>query len=208
VDNPQFREWALQMGMRNPGDAFLFLLMYILGQVVSAYVITVVLRLRSEEVEGRADPVLAAPVSRIRWMGSYLLCAALNATILLVVLGLTIGLGYGLNSGDLAHDLPRLFFRTLTTLPAVWLMAGIAAALYGLMPRFVVSGTWGILVIFLALELGWEMRQISQAVFNISPFAYVHWSIPVTAQSLIGLTTVAAMLVGIGLYGFHRRNVL
>jgi ABC-2 type transport system permease protein len=208
VDAPQFREWSMQMGLRNPGDAFLFLLMYILGQVVSAYTIAVVLRLRSEEVEGRADPVLATPVSRLRWMGSHLFCAALNSTILLLVLGLTIGLGYGLNSGDLAYDLPRLLARTLTTLPAVWLMAGIAAALYGLLPRFAVAGTWGVLVIFLILELGWELQQISQAVFNISPFAYVHWSIQVTALSLMGLTLVAAALIGIGLFGFQRRDVV
>ncbi len=208
VDNPQFREWSLQMGLRNPGDAFLFLLMYILGQVTSAYAITVVLRLRSEEVEGRADPLLATPVSRLRWMGSHLICAGLNAAILLAVLGLAIGLGYGLNSGDPAQDFPRLFFRTLTTLPAIWLMAGIAAALYGRLPRLAVAGTWGILVIFLALELGWELRQISQAVFNISPFAYVHWSAPVTARSLIGLALVAVALMGVGLSGFQRRDVL
>lgn len=207
VDNPQFRAWSAHMGMRNPGDAFLFLLVYILGQVVSAYVITVVLRLRSEEVEGRADPVLATPVSRLRWMGSHLICAALNATILLVVLGLMIGLGYGLNSGNFLADLLRLFGRTLTTLPAVWVIAGIAAALYGLLPRFSIAGAWGLLVIFLALELGWELQQISQAVFNISPFAYVHWSILVPMQSLVGLTLVAAVLAGLGLFGFQRRNV-
>ena len=207
VDTPQFREWSIQMGLRNPGDAFLFLIMYILGQVISTYAIIVALRLRSEEVDGRAEPVLATSVSRLRWMGSHLFCAALNSTILLIVLGLAIGLGYGLNSGDWANDFVRLFARTMTMLPAVWLMTGIAAALYGFIPRFAVSGTWGILVVFLVLELGWELQQISQAMFNVSPFAHVHWSIQVTLVPLISLTFIAAAFIAAGLFRFQHRDI-
>src|SRR4029450_5079462 len=108
-------------------------------------------------------------------------------------LGLTIGLGYGLSAGDtfaslsagVEHELPRLLARTLVTLPAVWVMAGLATALYGLWPRFATPLTWGALVVFLALELAWELQQVSQSLFNVSPFAHVHWAIQVTATPLI-----------------------
>jgi ABC-2 type transport system permease protein len=208
VDAPQFQVWAAQMGVRHPGDAFLFLMMYILGQVVSVYAIAATLRLRSEEVEGRADPVLATPASRLRWASSHLCFAAINSTILLLILGLTIGLGYGSMTGDLAGDLPRLLARTMVTLPAIWVMVGIATALYGLLPRFAVSGTWAALVVFLALELGWELQQVSQPLFNLSPFAHVHWAIQVTSAPLIWLTTLAALLIAAGLAGFRRRDMI
>jgi ABC-2 type transport system permease protein len=195
------------MGVRSAGDAFLFLIMYTLGQVISAYAISAALRLRSEEVDGRADPVLATPVSRLRWASSHLFFAAVNPMLLLAVLGLTIGLGFGLNSGDLANDLPRLFARTMVTLPAIWVMAGLAIALYGLLPRFAVAGTWGALAVFLALELGWELQQVSQSVFNLSPFAHVHWAIQVTAAPLIWLTALAAALIAAGLIGLRRRDI-
>ncbi len=55
----------------------------------------------------------------------------------------------------------------MVTLPAIWVMAGLAIALYGLLPRFAVAGTWGALAVFLALELGWELQQVSQSVLNI-----------------------------------------
>ena len=207
VDVPQFQAWATRLGVRNPGDAFLFLLMYVLGQVVSVYAIMATLRLRSEEVEGRADLVLATPASRLRWAGSHLFLALINSTILLIVLGVAIGLGYGLITGDLVHDLPRLLARTLVTLPAVWVMAGITAALYGLLPRFATALAWAALAVFLALELGWELQQVSQSVFNLSPFAHVHWAIQVTAASLTGLTGLAALLIAAGLVGFHRRDI-
>jgi ABC-2 type transport system permease protein len=207
VDTPQMQQWAIQMGARNAGDAFLYLVIYTLGQVVSAYAITAALSMRSEETAGHADPILAAPVSRLRWMGSHLFFAVLNSTILLGVLGLTIGLGYGLGAGSVIHELPRLLARSMLTLPAIWVMVGIATLLFGLLPRFATAGTWAALGIFLALELGWELRQISQQLFNISPFAHVHWAIQVTAAPLIGLTLLAAVLMAFGMLGFSRRDI-
>ncbi|HLO29077.1 MAG TPA: hypothetical protein VK249_08085 [Anaerolineales bacterium] len=207
VDVPQLQGWVLRMGAENAGDAFLFILMYVLGQVASAYAISATLRMRSEEVEQRADLVLATAVSRLRWAASHLFFAIIGPTIILIVLGFFIGLGFGLAAGDVAHELPRLFIRTLETLPAVWVMVGIATLLFGWLPRFTSAGTWGLLALFFVLELGWELQRISQAMFNLSPFAYVHWSLPLTITPLIELTLAAAGLVGVGLLGFQRRDI-
>lgn len=196
------------MGIGNPGDAFLYLVLYVLGEVVSVYAITVVLRLRAEEVGGRAEVVLAEPVSRTRWAGSHLLFAIVNPALVLSVLGLAIGLGFGLASGDLAHDLPRLLARTLVTLPAIWVVAGLTAACYGWLPRFAAALSWGALGVCLALELAWEFRQIDQSVFNVSPFAHVHFALPVTAAALVALTLVAAGLMAAGLFGLRQRDIV
>jgi ABC-2 type transport system permease protein len=207
ADNPQMQAWAARMGARDAGDAFLFLVMYILGQVISAYAIATTLHMRTEELDGRADPLLATPISRLRWASSHLFFAMLGPTAVLAVLGLAIAIGYGLNAGAIGSELPRLLARTMATLPAIWVMAGLAAALYGLLPRFAVALSWAALALFLALELGWEVQRLSQAVFDISPFAHVHWAIPVTAAPLIGLTLVAAALTAAGLAGFGRRDI-
>jgi ABC-2 type transport system permease protein len=181
--------------------------MYILGQVISAYALATALRMRTEELDGRADPLLATPVSRLRWAWSHLAFAMLGPTVVLAVLGLAIGVGYGLTAGAIGAELPRLLARTMATLPAIWVMAGLAAALYGLLPRFAVALSWAALALFLTLELGWEVQRLSQAVFDISPFAHVHWAIQVTAASLIGLTLVAAALTAAGLAGLRRRDI-
>ena len=96
---------------------------------------------------------------------------------------------------------------TPEALPAVWVMAGLAMALYGLLPRFASAFTWAVFAAFVALEMGWELQQVSQALFNISPFAHVHWALQVTMVPLVGLTAVAAMLAVSGLIGFRRRDV-
>ncbi len=119
----------------------------------------------------------------------------------------TIGVGYGLGAGDLPHQLPRLLARAMSTLPAVWVMAGIATALYGLRPRLATGVTWAALGVFLALELAWELQRVSQSIFDISPFARVHWATPVSLTCLLGLTAVAALLTTLGLLGFQRRDL-
>ncbi len=206
VDAPQLQEWAVRMGARDAGDAFLFTIMYVLGQVASAYAITATLRLRSEEVDLRAEPVLATSVSRLSWAGSHLVFGVAGPAIVLVALGLPIGLINGLSTGDVAHQLPRLLGRTLATLPAVWVMVGLAAALYGLRPRLTLL-VWAALALFLALEFAWEVQRVSPSVFALSPFAHVHWAIRVTTAPLIWLTAIAASLIALGLLGFRRRDV-
>jgi ABC-2 type transport system permease protein len=207
VDTPELQGWAASMGAPNAGDAFLFIILYVLGQVASAYGIMTTLRMRSEEAEGRADAVLATPVGRLSWALSHLFFAAIGPTIALSALGLTMGLAYGLGAGDIGNQLPRLFARALVTAPAVWVLVGIATVLYGVLPRFAAGASWALLGLFLALELGWELQRVSQSIFDISPFAYVHWATPVSLLSLIGLTIVAAVLTAFGLLGLQRRDL-
>jgi ABC-2 type transport system permease protein len=95
----------------------------------------------------------------------------------------------------------------MVTLPAVWVLVGVATAVYGVLPRFATGVSWGLLGVFLALELAWELQRVSQSIFDISPFADVHWATPVSLMSLIGLSIVAAILTAFGLLGFQRRDV-
>lgn len=207
LNTPQLNNWLAQMGAHDPAHAFLRMIIYVLGQTVSAYAILATLRLRSEEVEMRAEPVLATAVGRMRWAASHLVFAGAGPAVVLAAAGLTIGLTYGISTGEVDRELVRQLATTMVTLPAVWVMAGIAMALFGLLPRAATFVSWTALAAFLVLELGWELRQISQSVFDISPFAYVHWSAEVTAGSLISLAGVAAMLTAAGLIGLRRRDI-
>src|SRR5260370_1250732 len=82
---------------------------------------------------------LALPRHRLHWASSHLFFAAIGPTIVLAGLGMSMGLTYGLSSrtsGSVGNALPGLLAASLVRLPAIWVMAGIAAALYGLLPRF------------------------------------------------------------------------
>ena len=97
---------------------------------------------------------------------------------------------------------------TMRTLPAVWVMAGITMLVFGIAPGYVAVASWLALAMFLLLELGWELRQFGQWTFDLSPFAYVHWSITnLGASSVLGLTLTAAILVTAGLLALGHRDI-
>ena len=91
--------------------------------------------------------MLATAVSRLRWAASDLALVVIGSAVLLAAFGLPAGLAYGLSTGNVGYELPRVLVATLTYLPAVWVVAGIAMALYGLVPRLSFV-SWGALGAF------------------------------------------------------------
>jgi len=169
-----------------------------------------ILRLRSEEAELRAEPVLATTASRVGWAGSHLLVAAVGAAVVLASGGLVAGLAHGLRSGDLTGQLPRVLGAAMVQLPAVWVLAALGAALFGLLPRLVVGATWAILGVVLAVTMFGEPLQLSRWLLDLSPFVHLP-RLPAatfTATPLLWLVVVAALLAAVGLAAFRRRDLV
>ena len=64
-------------------NAYLAACMSLIGLVAAAYAVSAVARLRSDEVAGRAEALLAAPVSRPRWGGSHLVIMTVGTVVVL-----------------------------------------------------------------------------------------------------------------------------
>jgi ABC-2 type transport system permease protein len=190
-------------------DVFLAAILSWLGMLAAAYAVQAILRLRSEETELRAEQVLATAVPRTGWAGSHLLVAAVGSAVLLVTGGLIAGFAHGLRAGDLGGELPRVLGGALVQLPAVWVVAGIGVALFGLLPRLVVGGTWAILGIVLSITTFGELLGLDQWALDLSPFSHLP-RVPAaafTATPLAWLVALAAALAAVGLAGFRRRDL-
>lgn len=199
-------DFATMIDRLDAGDAMMRLLMYALAEVIGLYAIIVALRARAEETEGKAAPLLVAGVSRLRWAGSHLVFAVLAPGLVLLVLGLTAGFSYGLATGDLGV-LPTMVGVALAKLPALWVFAGLATALFGLLPRFATAISWGVFGLTLLIELGWELGAIGPGVFAISPFAHVYPGDPLSAAALFTLTAIAVLLAATGMTALRRRDL-
>lgn len=205
---PQLGPFLAKLGVSNSGQALLVLLIYVFAEVISAYAILVALRPRTEELDGLAEPLLAAPVSRLRWASSHLLVAVVGPVIVVTVLGVTVGIAYGLTTGDVAHPLLATLLAALAKIPAIWVMVGVATALVGLLPRLAAAGSWAALGLVVVLELGWELGRVSDVAFSLSPFSHVYPLAGHTSPAaLIGLTIVAAALAAVGLGALQRRDI-
>ncbi len=189
-------------------NAYLGAIMAFMAVFASVYAVQAVLRMRTEESGQRAEPVLAGAVGRTQWALSHLAFAVIGPVVLLVIAGLTSGLVYGAAIGDVGGQTARMLGSALVQLPAVWVFAGIAAVLFGLVPRFT-AAAWGALVLFVALtELG-SFSVLSKWLPDISPFTHVP-KLPggtFTATPLVWLVAVAAVLTVAGLAAFRHRDL-
>jgi ABC-2 type transport system permease protein len=210
-DNPKLEVVVGRLGGSSGiADTYFAAIMGLLGLVAAGYAIGAALKLRGEETSGRVEPVLASPVSRMRWAWSHLTFAILGPALLLGAAGIAAGLAYGLSTGDVGRDTSRVLAQATVQLPAVWVLVGVSVALFGLLPRLTASVGWTVLAACVLLEEFGRPLQLSNRVLDLSPFAHVP-KLPGDdsfAAPLVWLALAAAALVAAGLLGLRRRDVL
>ncbi|MFD5372524.1 ABC transporter permease [Streptomyces sp. NPDC127103] len=202
-DNAQARQIIERMGGQNAlTDAFLATMVSLFGMVAALFAVGSVLRPHGEETSGRAEPLLANALGRIRWAAGHLLIAFGGSALILALSGIGLALSYGRDAG------PALG-ASLAQLPAVWTLAGLAVLLWGAAPR-AATAAWG--AAGLCLALGWigPALDLPQAALNLSPFGHLP-KLPgpeTTWTPVLALTALAAALVAAGLAGLRRRDVI
>ncbi|RFU85929.1 ABC transporter permease [Streptomyces triticagri] len=203
----QLQEALDKIGGADVAESFASMVMVVIAVVAAVYVVMAALRPRTEELAGRAEPLLATGLSRTRWVASHLAVTVLGGTVLLALAGL----GFGLAGAAAASDamlIPELVGAALAYAPALWVTAGVAVALFGRLPR-ASAAAWAVPVYaFLVGYLG-ELLQFPSWMSNISPFGHVP-QLPAADLDwtpLLVLTLIAAALFHLGLTGFRRRDL-
>jgi ABC-2 type transport system permease protein len=186
--------------------AFMFAL---LGLAVAAYLVQALLRVRTEEAGHRAEPVLATPVGRSRYLGAHVGLAALGASLILLVLGFVSGTVAGLVTGAWGARFWDWVLAAVVQVPAVLVLGGVVVAVLGWMPRVAVPLGWAAVVVSLILGQFGALFELPQAVLNLSPFTHVPPAPAeeVRALPLLALLGVAALLTAGGFLGFRRRDL-
>jgi ABC-2 type transport system permease protein len=188
-------------------DSYFATIMLMLALISTGFAVQSTLRLRGEETAGRAEPLLATALSRMRWAASHLLIATLGAVALLVAAGLGAGLAYGLTADDFGQ-VPRLVGAALAHVPAVWVLVGVALMLFGFVPR-AVAAAWGAVAVCFVVGFFGQLLDLPNWLRDLSPFQHVP-ALPAAGfrtTPLLILLAIAAVLVAVGLVGFRRRDV-
>ncbi|MGX7823537.1 ABC transporter permease [Actinokineospora sp. 24-640] len=206
----QVREIFTRMGGSQAlVDTFLAAMASVFGVLAAVYGVQAVLRMRAEEVAVRAEPVLAAGAGRLSWLGSHLVFALGGPAVLLAVSGLAMGLGHGLRAGDVPLQVGHALQGTLAQVAAVWIVVGVAALLFGVLPRVSVPAAWAVLAAVVLLTLFGPALRLDQWVMDVSPFTHVP-KIPgaeLTVAPLLWLAAVATALLAAALTAFRRRDI-
>ncbi|MFM9376483.1 ABC transporter permease [Gordonia sp. VNK21] len=178
----------------------------LVGIIVSIPGVQTVNRIRTEELEDHAEPVLAGAVTRSRYFGAGML-VALGAPVLYVLIaGSVMGL-FGMSAG-IGLSFADVLLQTLAVLPAVWAVIGVAAFIVGVVPVARVASWLGV-VGSLALTLLGPSLKLPNWLLGFSPFYHVP-PVALADPDLWGLLWVGVIAVGLvvgGFAGFRRRDI-
>ncbi|QPP10775.1 ABC transporter permease [Streptomyces bathyalis] len=188
-------------------ESFASIVMIVNAVIAGVYVVLAALRPRAEETAGRAEPLLATGLSRTRWAWSHLSVTLVGGTFTLLMTGLGFGIAGAASTGDGGLVL-ALTGAALAYAPALWVTAGVAALLFGWLPRATAAAWLVPVYAFLVGYLG-RILQFPDWMNDLSPFGHVP-QLPAKEMDwtpMAVLTAVAAALIAAGLAGFRRRDL-
>lgn len=192
---PEFGDYVLSGDGGTLTESYFATVAAMLGLLATGYVVQALLRLRSEEGEGRAEIVLGRPVSRWRWAGAHVVVVLLGSSAVLALAGATAGLVHGLRTGELSW-VARLAGAALVQLPAVWVLAAFALLVYGLSARLAVVAWAAVALPFVVMFFA-DALDLPGWLRDLSPFSHL----PAVPAADVTLGAIAVLLVSAGLLG-------
>ncbi len=207
LESEAIAEFFAQFGVGTPTEVFLATTVLMVALTASGYTVSTVLRLRTEELATRAEPVLATPVSRRRWALAALIVSVGGTTVAMLVTGLAVGLGTAAQLGDAGLILPVLA-AVLVAVPAQMVLAALTVLLFGWRPQLAPLAWLGV-AISAVVGLLADTLKLPIWIRSISPFHHVP-ALPAASFELapvVALVLVAVGLTLVGLLGLSRRDI-
>jgi ABC-2 type transport system permease protein len=203
--NPELEEVIVQQSGTSIVDAYFGTVLMISALIAAGFTVSSVLRLRQEEAAGRAEPLLATPLSRWRWALTSLAVTLLGTVAVVGVAGLTAGLAEAAASSDLGRVWP-LLRGALAFLPAVLCLGTVAVALFGWLPRAAFAA-WAFLAV--CVVIGWlgEALTLPDWLMDASPFTQTPPLYDLAWSPLVTMALLAGAVAILGLIGLRRRDI-
>lgn len=185
---------------------FLLTMIRILGIYAAVHGVQIVMRLYAEEAEDRADPMLGGAISRAKHLASHVVIAFASTAVGVLLAASVMGwvadaTGDTIGFGDVMG-------QAVATIPAVWVLVGLAIAVVGANPSKRLIAWMGVVATFALTILG-PLFNLDEWVLDISPL----WHVPNIQAAdpgwfgLVGLALVAALFTTVGFVGYRRRDI-
>lgn len=187
-------------------EEFLVTIMSMIGILASIPGVQTMMKMRTEEAEGRLELLATSGATRPRYFAGNALLA-LAAPSVYMMIGGTLVAGFAA-SADIGVGFRDAVLQAAATVPAVWTVVALAVAVTGLRPGVGILAWAGVLISFTLTILG-PTFELDDAAMAVSPF----WHVPrVTAESpdltgLLWVAGVALVLLAAGAVGFRRRDL-
>ena len=190
-------------------DIFIAAMLAFVGFLAAGAGIQAMMRMRSEETGGRAEPVFATPVDRGVWLLHYLAVAVISVVVITMSSGLLAGL-FLLAGGSTGHAFWGAVSAGLAQIPAALLYVGLGAIIFAVVPRLTIGLGWTLLGLGLVIGQFGGLLQFPDWVRDASPFSHTPAVPVVTFDWSAGLilTGIGAVLALTAFFIFRRRNLV
>ena len=204
-------EWYSTFG----GDAdlvgaYLASMMQVAGMAVAIYVVTLMLRLRHDEVQGTLEVLLGTAVSRTRWLGAYAVNALAGAASLMLVFATAMAITGGQALGGTASLLGDLTGSALVQLPAIALLGATVVVVIMVRTRWAVGLSWLLVVfcVFVGPMFGPSLW-LPAWLRDLSPFTHVPNApaVPISSGPVLWLVVTGSLLSAAATLALRRRDL-
>nr|WP_296768816.1 multidrug ABC transporter permease [Rhodococcus sp. (in: high G+C Gram-positive bacteria)] len=209
ADNPAMAE-ILASGATGPADltfAFIVTILQIVAIIAAVAGVQIALRMYSEEVGYRVEPLLATSLRRPVYFASNALVALLLPAVGLLLAGLCLGVvaaaqGGGTTVGDVVA-------QSAVTVVATWTLVALALAVVGAAPRLRVLAWLGVVATFGLTIIGPTFK-LPASILGVSPLHHIpNVNAPSPNWSGLGwLAVITSALLIVGFVGYRRRDIL
>ena len=173
----------------------------------TAFSVSSVLRVRTEEGAGRAELLLSTALSRRRWITGSLAVTAFASIINVVLIGVVMGATHGLVTGEWER-FGGIAGSAVGLLPAELLVLGAAVLLLGWLPRGA-HLAWVVFGFALLQSYLGELLRFPRWLDGLSPFTHLA-QVPTEPFEIIPaavLTALTGAAVALGVSGALRRDI-
>lgn len=186
--------------------AFLVTVLQLVGIIASVFGVGVVMRLHTEEVDVRVEPLLAGSLRRRTLLADTAVFAFLAPGMAMLVAGSVVGLvAASVTDSISAFDVAS---QAVVTVPAVWALVALALATVGARPATRIVGWLGVVVTFGLTILG-PTLDLPERALDLSPLRHVPAVVlPDPDWSGLGWVSLVTLLfLGVAFAGFRRRDI-
>lgn len=208
ADNPSMAD-VLASGAVDETDltfAFMVTILQIIGIIAAVMGVQIVLRIYSEELDFRVEPLLAGSLRRPTYLATNAIVALAGTAIAVIGAGTFLGLVAA--SRDDTVSVSDAIEQAVATVPAVWTLVALALAAVGAVPKLRLIAWLGVVATFGLTILG-PTFNLPDWMLGISPLHHVP---NVTADSpnwsgLYWVSAIAIVFLIIAFVGFRRRDI-
>lgn len=189
-------------------EQFIALLMVVMALISTIPLISIMNRVIKEEKSSLSEALLTKPLSRYRYLASFIIIAIVFSIILQVISAISFWYVGNQVTSELAN-LKTFIISSLIYLPAMWLSIGISTLLVGLLPNlawlnYLYLGYGGFII-----YLG-RLLEFPKIMEKFTPFGHIS-AYPleeINYTNLLILSLLSLALIIIGLYSYRRRDLI